>query len=348
MRAALFRGVGLPLAIEQVDDPEPAPGEVVVRVGRCGICGSDLHMAEGHAIGFRPGDIPGHEYAGEVVALGAGVERLAVGDRIAAMPLSGCGRCLDCLDGFPAFCARMRMRGSAMEPGGYGEYALASAAFSVKLPEGLGMDDGALVEPLAIAARGVRRARLAPGGRALVIGAGPIGLATAFWARRSGARRIVVAARTRRREPLAAAIGADAFLTSNVEGGLPLAAAQALGGAPDHVFECAGMPGMIELAIACAGRRALVSVLGLCNTAESITPVMALTKEIDLRFSFFYSLDEYHVAVDALDAGAVESRAMITRTIGLDDLPTAFAELMQGAADCKVMIDPWAKGRIAA
>src|SRR5579859_5606620 len=97
MRAAVFRGAGRPLTVETVPDPAPGPGEAVIKVGRCGICGSDIHMTSGHGADYPASTILGHEYAGEVVALGKGVTGLKPGDRVTAMPATGCGQCAACL-----------------------------------------------------------------------------------------------------------------------------------------------------------------------------------------------------------------------------------------------------------
>jgi (R,R)-butanediol dehydrogenase/meso-butanediol dehydrogenase/diacetyl reductase len=195
---------------------------------------------------------------------------------------------------------------------------------------------------LSVGLRGVRRSGIKTGDRVLVIGAGPIGLAAAYWARRAGAGRVAVVARSRRREALARTVGADAFLTSDAEGGVPAAAAAALGGAPEHVIECAGMPGMLELAVNSVARRGLVSVLGLCATPDPYPPVIALSKEVDLRYSVFYDLSDFLISVDALDRDGAPIEAMVTETVSLDELPATFDQLLRGAPQCKVLINPWA------
>src|SRR5690606_27155354 len=105
MRAAVFQGVGKPLEIRNLPDPTPASGQVVVKVERCGICGTDLHMTGDHALGIPAGFVPGHEIAGEVVAVGAGVSNLKVGDRVTTMPQMGCGQCASCLAHQPMWCS---------------------------------------------------------------------------------------------------------------------------------------------------------------------------------------------------------------------------------------------------
>src|SRR5262249_54866170 len=149
-----------------------------IQVSRCGICGSDLHMTEDPFFGLAPGAILGHEYAGEVVALGRGVQHVRAGDRVAVLPLQGCWKCASCVAGESAWCTQMRIGG-----GGYGQYSLAHEAQCLILPKCVTLEDGALIEPMAVGLHGVTVAQLVPGARVLVIGAGPIGLAATFWAR---------------------------------------------------------------------------------------------------------------------------------------------------------------------
>jgi (R,R)-butanediol dehydrogenase/meso-butanediol dehydrogenase/diacetyl reductase len=189
MKAAVFREFGKPLVIETQPDPTPDAGEVVLKVGRCGICGSDLHVT-GNPHRLAPaGKILGHEWAGEVMDVGRGVTRVKKGDRVAVLPLSSCGACASCLAGEPAWCASRNIDG-----GGYGEYAKTHERQCFVLPKSLSLEDGALVEPMAVGIHGVAISGMTPGARCLVVGAGPIGLATIFWAHRMGAGSIAVTA----------------------------------------------------------------------------------------------------------------------------------------------------------
>ena len=334
MRAAVFKGPGQKLSIETRDDPVVGRGEVVLKVGRCGICGTDLHMTEGHGVTYPVGTVPGHEVAGEVVDVGPGVDRLKVGDRVAAMPLIGCGSCDSCRTGRPRWCKDVRFTAS-----GYAEYVLAGQNEAVQLPAGLSLADGALVEPLAVGLHGVLMASFAPDARVLVIGAGPIGLAVTYWARRIGVSNILVVASSTRREALAYEMGARKFMVT-AEDAVP-SVHRALGGSPDCVFECVGLPGMIDRAIHHVRPRGTTIVLGACTTTDVITPIQALMKEIRLQFSLTYSRTDYETVVQALDSGAVAPRRMITDTVSLEALPEAFEALRQPTTQCKVMVDPW-------
>ncbi len=338
MKAALFKAVGTPLAIEDLPDPEPGAGEAVIRVARCGVCGTDLHSTSGHGYTLPAGAQLGHEYAGEVVAVGRGVERLKVGDHVAALPVVGCGECDACRTGIDVLCSRWKGYG-----GGLADYAKISERGATILPQTLSLADGALVEPFAVGRRAVRLANPAPGDRALIIGPGPIGLAVLFWLRRAGVRSVALLASSDRRRPLAEAMGADSFILEGETAQQDIVAA--LGGAPDVVFECAGVPGTIARAIALVRPQGQVVSLGFCMVPDQFVPGMALMKDVSLRFSLIYTRDDYAECAAALDADGDRARAMVTETVALADAPAAFERLRAGTGGGgKLLVDPW-RGR---
>ena len=341
MRAAVFRTENRKLAVENVDDPTPGPGQVVIKVHRCGICGSDLHMAEGHTFSFDDGAVPGHEVSGEVVARGPGVDSVKEGDRVAVLPFVSCGQCDACRQGDPMGCPQAKMMGSFGISGGYAEYLLTNAIWCVQLPKSLSFEDGALVEPLAVSLRAARVSGIRAGDRVLVMGAGAIGLAAAYWARQSGAGSVAVSATSTRREDMARAIGIDAFITPEEDRTLAEQSADALGAAPDIVFECAGVPGSLDQAVSAIRRGGMIASPGFCWTPDSFTPLMAMLKEATIKFTNVYDTREFEIAVGALDNGNVEPRAMITDVVNLDSAPDAFEELRGRNNQCKVMIKPW-------
>lgn len=334
MRAARFQGLRQPLKVEEVADPVPEPGGVVVKVARCGICGSDLHMAEDEAFGACPGDVFGHEFSGEVVAVGNDTERVRIGDRVAVVPLSSCGHCESCMAGEPAWCSRMRLQG-----GGYAEYAAIHERQCVVLPETASLADGAIVEPLAVALHGVTLSGLRQGDRVLILGAGPIGLAVAYWARRFGAGKVVVQDITRLQAERAFSMGAHEFV-SDVED--PVAAAdRALAGKADIVFECVGVPGLIAQSVEHARVKGRIVIIGLCTRPDSFVPFRAVSKELMLITSAFFKRQEFEAALDALSRGSVEPRHLISDTIDLRDVPERFEALKKRSGECKLLISPW-------
>lgn len=333
IRAAVFEDHGAPLVLRELPDPTPAPNGVVLKVGRCGICGSDLHMSQEHAFGATPGDVFGHEFAGVIEEVGAEVEGLKRGDTVSVVPLASCGTCASCRAGEPAWCAQMALQG-----GGYADYAATSARQCTKLPESASVEDGAIVEPLAVALHGVLIGAVAPGARVLVLGAGPIGLAAAFWARRMGARAVVVQDIARHQETRALHMGATGFVVDRDD---PVAAAErALGGKADVVFECTGVPGLIAQAVEVLRVKGRVVVLGLCTRSDSFVPFAAVSKEVEILTSAFFKLQEYEASLDVLNRGAVEPRVMVSDRVALAEVPEAFEALKTRGAQCKVMIVP--------
>ena len=336
MRAAVFKAVGQPLAIEQRPVPTPSAGEVIIKVCRCGICGTDLSMSDGSGQTFEAESIIGHEFAGEVVEVGPGVDELKVGDPVAAMPFTGCGHCATCLAGRPNFCAQFRGM-----PGAFAEYTTTAERVAIKLPKTLSLADGALVEPLAVSLHGVALAGMKPGDKVLVIGAGPIGLGAVFWARQLGAGAVAVTAASRQRESLAMQMGASAFVLPERPEELPQAAMAALGGMPDVVIEAVGKPDMIARAVNCVRPAGTVMVLGFCARPDSFIPAIAVWKEVRLLFGMTYSLDEFEHVARVLDRGVVEPRQMVTDTITLGALPETLESMRQRTHQCKVLVNPW-------
>lgn len=328
-----MQGLHQPLKLDTLPDPTPQAGELVVKVGRCGICGSDLHMTEDATFGKTAGDVLGHEFAGEVVALGKGTQGVRLGDLVSVIPLQSCGHCAACQAGEPSWCDHFGLQG-----GGYAEYAITRPNQCVKLPQSASLDDGAIIEPLAVALHGVNMSGLKAGDKVLILGAGPIGLAVAFWARRKGAAAVVIQDIAAHQQERALAMGATGFVIGPAD---PVGGAErALGGKADIVFECVGIPGLIAQAVDQLRNRGTILLLGLCAKLDTFNSFAMLSKEVRLITSAFFTTQEYEAALDALDAGAAEPRLLITDTISLADTPGRFEALRTRTKDCKVLIAP--------
>ena len=333
MKAVTFQALHQPLAFETLPDPEPAVGQVVVKVGRCGICGSDLHMTEDAAYGCRHGDVLGHEFAGEVVGLGREAEGLKIGDLVSVIPLMSCGHCEHCRKGEVQWCAKFGLQG-----GGYAEYALTRPNQCVKLPVDVSLADGAIIEPLAVALHGVNLSGMKAGDKVLILGAGPIGLAVAFWARRMGAAKVAVQDIADFQRERALVMGADVFVVDPVD---PVGSAEAgLGGKADIVFECVGISGLIDQAVQQVRNRGTILLLGLCTRPDTFNSFAMLQKEVRLVTSAFFTRGEYEAALDALAKGAIEPRLLVTDTISLEATPDVFETLKRRTGQCKVLISP--------
>ena len=339
MRAAVFHAAGEALRLEQVPDPRPGPGEVLIEVARAGICGSDLQVA---SLGAAPaGTIFGHEFAGRIVELAPGCgPEWRTGDRVSALPIRVCGHCEACEGGFHALCPSVVFTGTTLAySGAYAQYLTAPVAMLQRLPDGVGFDEGAMVEPLAVACHAVQRAQMPRGARVLVLGAGPIGAGVTLFAARAGATRVVVSERAAVRRERALALGATAVIDPLTED--PAKRFSALcDGRPQVVFECTGKPGMIQQAVELAGLRGRVVVVGLCLQEDRILPLPGFLKELSIDFAQCYHVRDFEAVIDALARGQLDAQPMHTATVGLPELPGIFAELQSGSPHCKVLIDP--------
>ncbi len=339
MKAAVFHAPGEALTIEDVPVPQATGADLVLQVKGCGICGSDLHVSDQPG-GLPAGTVMGHEFAGEVVEVGPEVrDRWKVGDRVVSQPFIGCGRCAACLSGDGIRCAEIKTTGLGGVPGAYAEYVRVGDAESLRLPDSVAWRDGALVEPLAVGLHAVNEAALTPGENVLVIGAGPIGLATALWARFQGARSVVVSEKAAGRLALAERFGATATIDASREM-VANAFAREAGAPPDVIFECVGVPGMIQQCVGLAPARSRVIVVGVCMQPDTFFPGMAIVKEITLKFVVAYRKQDFALTIDMLDAERITGEGMVTDVIGLDGFAEAFQALKQPTTQCKVMLEP--------
>ena len=334
VRAVLFDAADRPLVVGETARRNLAPDEVRLDIAACGICGSDLHMAHApETFGITSGAVLGHEFAGTVNETGEAVRDLAVGDRVAVMPIRGCGACRACLDGEPAWCPEMSLGG-----GGYADSTVVAARQCRPVPPEVSLDDAALAEPTAVALHAVMRCPPAVGSSVLVLGAGPIGLLVAYWARRLGASEVVVADIAPHQKDRALAMGATGFELSGegLAGRLT-----ARGPLPDFVYECVGKPGLIDLSVSLVRARGTVVGIGLCVEPDRFDGFAALHKEASIVMSAFFGVADFDVALSALAAThGPRPQLLVTDRVGLDDLPSAFAALYDRTTACKVLVRP--------
>jgi (R,R)-butanediol dehydrogenase/meso-butanediol dehydrogenase/diacetyl reductase len=347
MKAAVFKAPGAPLVIEDVPDPTPGPSDLILKVAACGICGTDLHWSEspdgGAHAGWRrlePGAVMGHEFAGEVVEVGRELRgQWHVGQRVCAQPFIGCGLCAHCTSGRGYRCEQVATRSSAALTGAYAEYTRVGAHASFLLPDGVGFDQGALVEPLAVGLNAVDKARLEPGDSVLIMGAGPVGIAVALWCRFFGARHIVVSDLVGHRAERAIGFGATAAIDASRED-VPSRMRQLIGEQPRVIFDCVGVPGSLQLAIDYAPFDGHVVVVGLCMAADRFFPTKALTKELALTFVFVYRRRHFEIVVDMLATGRIDARGLVTGRVGFDAFAQTFESLKKPSDQIKVMLEP--------
>jgi 2-desacetyl-2-hydroxyethyl bacteriochlorophyllide A dehydrogenase len=338
MKAAVFREVGKRLSIEEVPEPEPGDEDLIVQVRACGICGSDLHVSE--LPGALPaGTIMGHEFAGEVVEVGAQVRgEFEVGDRVCPLPYIACGRCEPCLTGNVGHCKEIRAIGLGDLPGAYAERIRVGARQTFQLPDTVSLREGALVEPLSVGLHAVRQAKLEAGEDVLILGAGPIGLSASLWARFFGARTVAVSEKIAGRLELAEQFGATCLIDASTQD-VATAFEEVAGHPPDVIFECVGVPGMLQQCIELAPVEGRVVVAGVCMQTDAFAPVLAILKEIAFHFVLGYTRREFQLTIEMLGKGRIRGESMVTDSIGLSQLPEAFEALRRPASQCKVVLE---------
>jgi (R,R)-butanediol dehydrogenase/meso-butanediol dehydrogenase/diacetyl reductase len=301
---------------------------------------AEVHKMSGGMAPLSAGTIMGHEFCGEVVDVGPlSTGQWRVGERVTALPFLGCGICQACLNGMGHRCAHVRYCGLGSLPGAYAEYLRVGAAETLRLPAGVDWQCGALVEPLAVALHAVQVARLAPGEHVLVLGAGPIGLAVALWCRYFGAHHVIVCDKVPERLALAEKLGATATIDATTENVIACFKREA-GARPDVVLECIGVPGTQQLAMDYCPAGGRVVVVGVCMAPDTILPVKAISKELQINYVFMYRKRDFEITLDLMDRGRIDPSPMLTRTVGFQDFPAAFEALKTDKTACKVLLTP--------
>jgi len=332
---ARYQGPGRIGVVETIS-ATPGPGQVRVRVQRCGICGSDLHAFRGH--GMMPPNCPGHEMSGVVDAVGAGVRAVREGDRVAIEPLSRCGQCRYCMAGNYHLCAGLEFLGLGLA-GGMATQLLAPDYTTFALPSQVDFTLGALAEPTAVAVHAVRLGGVREGSRVLVLGAGTIGLLTAAACRHLGAGFVAITARHPQQRALAATLGVDQVLGPDDYG--------AVSETPEAVIETVGGEATtVSDAVYAAARGGSVVIVGLFEKTPAFEPLIMLIKELHLVGSMVYNRPQpgradFEVALDLLASKAQTLRALVTHTFDLADVQQAFetaADKHSGAV--KVLLAP--------
>jgi (R,R)-butanediol dehydrogenase/meso-butanediol dehydrogenase/diacetyl reductase len=330
VRAAVV-GAGGQYEVVTLPNPSPGPGELLLRVTACGLCGSDLKAR----MAMPRGTIMGHEFGGEVIATGDGTPGWCVGSHAAVLPVGACGQCPWCTAGYVAHCRSARLIGLGAIGGGFAELAVVPAPSAFLLPPGLDPAVGAVVEPFAVGLHVIRAAGLAAGEDALVIGTGAVGLTAIAWARAHGAGRITAVDPVGSRRDAARSFGATDALASLDD---------AEGSGYDVVIECAGRPGLLDGCVAAARPRGRVIVAGTCLEPTSLMPIVALMKEVSIGFAVYYTPQEFSEVIAAFADGRIDPAALVSRRLRLADLNDAFDDLARTAAGAKTLIEPWTAG----
>jgi (R,R)-butanediol dehydrogenase/meso-butanediol dehydrogenase/diacetyl reductase len=245
---------------------------------------------------------------------------------------------MKCKDDMGIMCPKNTLTGfHPSAQGAYAEYVKFSCEEALRLPSAVKSREGAAVEPLAVGLHAVNRGKVALGERVLILGGGPIGLATAVFSKLAGARNVVVSEYASARREAAGAMGATAAIDPAKED-VGEAFARHAGGPPDVIFECVGVPGMIQKAIDLSRAWGRIVVVGVCMVEDTAIPMSAIFKEANIQYVLGYGRPDWKLVLDLLESGRVDPRPMITDIVALDELPAAFEALRRPATQIKVMV----------
>ena len=359
MRAAIFRNGEI--VVDTMSEPKPGAGQVLVKTLACGICGSDLH-ARRHAHrmveltrylpGRKPMDLSrdvvfGHEFCCEVLDYGSGTRRkLKPGTRVCSLPAlvtpagpQGIGYSNDNI-------------------GGYAEQMLLSEPLLLEVPNGLPPQHAALTEPLAVGVHAVAKAKIEGGEVPLVIGCGPVGLAVIAALRLKGLRPIIAADYSPTRRRLAEKMGADvvvdparsqpyatwaehAAMSDAEKAARPPFQAFLPALKPALIFECVGVPGLLQQVFEGAPRDARIVVVGVCMETDRSEPMLGILKELNVQYVLGYTPDEFAGSLRLLAEGQVDAASLVTGRVGIDGVAGAFDDLANPEAHTKIIVEPW-------
>lgn len=318
------------LELAETPAPEPGPGEVLVRVAACGICGSDLSC---YKTGVFAGSVLGHEFAGWVEGAGNAVTGWSAGDAVAVDPKIPCGTCADCRSGAAHRCVSSLTLGiGSARPGAFAELVTVPAASLHRLPASVSPEDACLAEPLSCAVHGIERAAPRAGEAALVIGLGPIGLLAVAALRARGVTSILGIDPVEARRTLALALGAERSFPPGED-------ARTAAAGVSLAVECSGRPEMLQEAANLTAPGGRVVLLGVAMSEATVVPMVWVTREITILGSVASSPQDFRRAISMLGSDPGLAR-IITRRVGLAEAPRAFEDLLSPASDAKVAVDP--------
>jgi (R,R)-butanediol dehydrogenase / meso-butanediol dehydrogenase / diacetyl reductase len=335
MRAALLYGPQ-DVRVEDVPEPEPGPGEVQLAVAHNGLCGSDLHVLHSGQGDISP-QILGHEFAGTVTAVGEGVPASLVGSRAAIRPYYTCGVCSRCTSGWPEICEKISFHGYGGHGGGLSELTVVPLSMVVPLPDGVSLEEGALVEPMSVAYHAVQLAGAQAGQRAVVFGAGPIGLGTFLALKAKGIEDILVVDPADVRRKVVAGLGAETADPGEID---VVAEVQRRtnGSGVELAFDCAGVAATFEGALRSVGGRGTVGVVAIHMQPVSVTLPELIMAERRIVGSLAYEPDDFPAVIELMRKGAYPLTGWVEH-IPLEEVMGEGFRALEAGRKVKVLVD---------
>ena len=349
MRAVRIHGAG-DLRVEVLPDPQVPPGKVLLTGGYTGICGTDLHLyfapeafpwdfsAPAQLTGATWPQILGHEFSGEVVGVGKGVDSIRTGDRVAVFPYHYCGTCVACLAGGYMKCPQIAFEGIQGQSGGMAEHKIVDADQCFVLPDGVDLRLGALVEPMAVAWRGVSHARPTPDGGAVVVGGGPIGIGAYVALKAAGVKTVVVSEPSAFRREVLARVGVEHVVDPVTESLVDRVRELTDGLGAEVGIDCAGVPQAFNEALTALrfdGRMIVVA----SYEAPIELHYSSLAGEKSIRSSAVYTREDFRAVIESMQHGLYPADAGWVEVVGFDDVKGALQDLRNGIG-MKVLVKP--------
>ncbi len=339
MRAVALKGKK-EFEIKEIEEPVIDNTNVVVKVLKAGICGSDLHYFE---MGEPVGLVMGHEFCGEVIDPG-NRDDLKVGDRVTALPISPCGVCPACLSGNPQYCKSTWTHAVGLSldnPGALTEKIKVRSDMVLKVPDNVSDDEAAMVEPTAVALHGIHLADVKVGSKVLVIGGGIIGLMSAMFAKMEGASFVAVSETNRNRGEKAISLGvADKYYDATSEDMINEVITDTNGGF-DIIIECCGNSSAVTSSLVTVKPGGVVVLVGVATGPISIPTVVAVMNELTVKGAIAYTKEEFATCLDLISHKQIEVMQFVSDIVGYDEVENAYKRLTSGSDGAvKILVDP--------
>ncbi|MEC0242216.1 2,3-butanediol dehydrogenase [Paenibacillus dokdonensis] len=337
------------LRLDNIEEPAASKGKVKIRVEWCGICGSDLHeytsgpifipQAAPHPLtGEKAPIVMGHEFSGQVVEIGAGVTKVSVGDRVVVEPIYACGECEACQQGKYNLCNKMGFLGLAGGGGGFSSFVAADEVMVHKIPDSVSYEQGALVEPSAVALHAVRSSKLKVGDKAAVFGTGPIGLLVIEALKASGASEIYAVELSPERKQKAAELGAIVIDPKEFDAVKEIH--KLTNGGVDVAYEVTGVPPVLTQALASTKMSGELMIVSIFEKEAPIHPNNVVMMERTIKGIIGYR-DVFPAVISLMDKGYFPAEKLVTKRIQLDDvLSEGFDTLLKEKNQVKILVKP--------
>ena len=349
MKAVVFHGQQ-DLRTEEVEEPSPLAGQVKLQPAYVGICGTDLHIyydpdtcgsdfSRPHPLtGGQPPQILGHEFSATVVELGDGVDEVQVGDRVTVFPVYYCGTCGPCLRGLVNQCTSVGFHGVQSVGGALATYTIVRADQCMKLPDSVNLRVGALVEPMAVCWRAVKRSGVAAGGTALVLGAGPIGIGVLLTLHEFGVRHILVSEPSDERRAAISALGAT-NVVNPLTADLAAWVGERTGGAGvDVIFDAAGVGPALTGSMSLLAPGGAAVIIAVHSHPVQVSPIEMLLGETSLIGTCAYVREDFASVLEAMDRGAYSTTEGWVKDVPFDRVEATFISL-HGGNGVKALVD---------